>query len=85
MTALIIVCHNPDCRDSKENNPLNPRPMVCTGETASAWTFKCQTCGAQRAVTKDVAGGMFGAGRRDDGTGPSTGKGPLRYRPGWRA
>lgn len=78
MTALIVVCHNPDCRDSKENS-LDPRPMTFVKETFSVWTFKCDTCGARRAVTKDVVGGTLGAGHRDDGVGPL--KGPQRYRP----
>ena len=82
MPGLIVVCHSESCRDSKENNPRNPRPMVGTGETMSAWTFTCQTCRSLRVVTKDIAGGTFGQGRRDDGTGTTTGKGPLKYRPG---
>jgi hypothetical protein len=84
MKTLLVVCHNPDCRDSVENKPADPRPMRCISETFSAWTFACETCGARRAVTKDQIGGTVGAGRRDDGTGPSTGKGPDKYRAGWR-
>ena len=84
MATLLVVCHAPHCRDSVEAKPTDPRPMQITGETASAWTFKCQTCGSLRVVTKNIAGGTFGQGRRDDGTGPTTGKGPLKYRPGWR-
>lgn len=69
---LLIACHNENCADSVERNPTDPRPMDCTGETPSAWTFKCRTCQGLRAVTKDIAGGVFGAsdGRRDDGTRP---------------
>lgn len=83
MAALLVVCHAENCRDSAENKPTDPRPMTKTGETFSAWTFRCDTCGSLRAVTKDIAGGTFGQGRRDDGTGPSGGKGPLKYRAGW--
>jgi len=82
MPTLVVICHNEICRDSVENNPLSPRPMRCMDETISAWTYKCDTCGARRVVTKDIAGGTFGSGRRDDGTGPRGGKGPLKYRPG---
>lgn len=73
-------CHNEDCRDSIERNPTNPRPMVCVGETPSAWQFKCETCGGRHAWTKNFVGGVFGAGsRRDDGTLA------FKYQPGWRA
>jgi hypothetical protein len=85
MTTLLVVCHNDECRDSAENNPLSPRPMKVCDETISAWTFRCETCGARRVVTKNIAGGTFGSGRRDDGTGTSNNKGSMRYRPGWRA
>ena len=82
MGKLIICCHNENCADSVERNPTNPKPMVCTGETVSAWTFKCLTCFGLRAVTKDVVGGSIGVGRRDDGSGPHGGKGPSKWRPG---
>ena len=78
MSTLLVVCHDPNCRDSVEANPTNPRPMVRTGETFSCWTFKCQTCGAQRAVTKDVIGGTVGQGRTDE----QRGKGLKRYTAG---
>ena len=80
MPRLIVVCHSEDCRNSAVRNPTNPRPMKCVGEFASAWNFLCETCGSRRIVTKDVAGGMFGVGQRDDGTGPRGGKGPEKYR-----
>lgn len=80
MKRLLVVCHNPDCRDSVENNPKAPREMHCNGETFSAWTFQCLTCGARRAVTKDQIGGVFGATtRRDDGTVA------FKYVEGWKA
>jgi hypothetical protein len=78
----IVVCHNEECRDSIVQKPLDPRPMQFVDELQSAWSFRCLTCGARRIVTKDQVGGTFGQGRRDDGTGPTTGKGALRYRPG---
>lgn len=78
----IVVCHNEECRDSIVQKPTDPRPMVFVDETQSAWSFKCQTCGARRIVTKDQIGGTFGQGRRDDGTGTSTGKGPSKWRTG---
>ena len=77
---LLVTCHNPTCPDSVENKPLDPVCMVCTGETFSAWTFKCATCRSERAMTKDLVGGTMGAGRRDDGWGTTTGKGGSRYR-----
>lgn len=78
-TRLRIFCADETCRDSLARNPQNARPMLCTGETPSAWQFKCQTCGARRVWTKNVVGGTIGAGeRRDDGTVA------LRYAPGWR-
>lgn len=76
-------CRNPECRDSIERRPGDPRPMRCTGESRSAWIFLCETCGGRAAKTKDLAGGTFGVGRRDDGTGPQTGKGPDKYRNLW--
>jgi hypothetical protein len=75
---LLVVCHNPTCRDSLEQKPTDPRPMVRTGETFSAWTFKCETCGALRAVTKDQIGGTWGQGKTDE----QRGKGLKRYTPG---
>jgi hypothetical protein len=77
---LVIACHNPTCPDSVESRPTNPVPMVCTGETFSAWTFKCMTCRSERVMTKDLVGGTMGSGRRDDGWGTTTGKGGSRYR-----
>ena len=76
------VYHGDDpCRDAYCS--VNPRPMQVVAETSSAWTFLCQTCGWRRVWTKNFVGGVVGAGRRDDGTGPSTGKGPSRWREGW--
>lgn len=68
------------CRDNYRSS--NPRPMVVVGEHASAWTFHCNTCSWRRAWTKDIVGGTFSVGRRDDGTGNTVNKGPSRYRQG---
>lgn len=76
--ALIVVCHNEDCQDSLHKRPTDPRPMVKTGETYSAWTFRCATCGSLRVATKDQIGGTFGAGKTDE----QRGKGLARYTPG---
>ena len=81
MPRLIVVCHSEECPVGLVRRPEDPRPMRCTGETASAWIFVCETCHNQRVVTKDQVGGTFGSGRRDDGSGTTTGKGPLKYRP----
>jgi len=75
---MIVVCRNEDCRDSINRKPEDPRPMVRTGETSSAWAFACSTCGARRLVTKDQIGGTFGAGKTDEGRG----KGLTRYTAG---
>lgn len=80
MSRVLVVCRNPECRDGVEKNPANPRPMRRMDEMMSAWIFTCDTCSAKRIVTKDQVGGTFGVGRRDDGSGTSTGKGPNRYR-----
>ena len=78
MGTLIVVCHAPECRDSAENKPTDPRPMKKTGETFSCWTFRCETCGSRRAVTKDQVGGTWGQGKNDEGRG----KGLRRYTQG---
>jgi len=75
MSTLVVVCHNPQCRDSVESKPTDPRPMTKTGETFSCWTFKCGTCGSLRAVSKDQIGGTWGAGKTDD----QRGKGLKKY------
>ncbi len=67
------------CRDNYRSS--DPRPMRVVNETASAYSFHCDTCSWRRVWTKNLVGGTMGAGRRDDGTGPSTGKGPDRLRP----
>lgn len=79
MPTLIVVCHNAEvCRDSVEQNPTDPKPMRVTGETFSAWTFRCDTCGSLRAVTKDQIGGTWGQGKTDQ----QRGKGLRRYTAG---
>lgn len=78
MSEIVVVCRNPECRNSLGNNPTDPSVMKRTGETFSAWLFACQTCGARRVVTKDQVGGTFGAGKTDTGRG----KGLARYTPG---
>lgn len=76
----VVVCHNPTCPTSIENRPTDPVPMVCVGELASGWSFKCPTCHSPRGMSKDFIGGTMGAGRRDDGWGTTTGKGSSKYR-----
>lgn len=50
--------------------------MRPTGETPTAWLFRCARCDSHRAVTKNHVGGTVGAGdRRDDGSRNATGKG----------
>lgn len=75
LMALMVVCRSPECRDGVEQRPLDPKPLVKTGETYSAWTFRCATCGSLRVVTKDQIGGTIGAGKTDE----QRGKGLTRY------
>ena len=87
MSSPRIVCINDECPDSRERSSYPPQ-LRCTGETASAWTFTCDRCAkdgrvSKRVVTKDIAGGTMGQGRRDSGWGTTTGKGGTRFRPGW--
>jgi hypothetical protein len=72
-----VLCRNPNCR-----NAQNLVPMRMTAEYHSAWTFHCDGCGWDRVWTKDQVGGEMGVGRRDDGAGPTGGKGPSRWRQG---
>lgn len=76
--ALIVVCRDPNCRDGIEQKPLDPKPMIRTGETASLWTFRCGTCGSLRGVTKDQIGGTWGQGKSD----AQRGKGLQKYTAG---
>ena len=55
---MVIICHNEAC-------PRRGSAMTCTGEYESAWTFRCSTCGARRAVTKDKVGGTRGSGQKE--------------------
>lgn len=78
--ALHIVCLS--CGE----NGRGRVEMTPTGETPSAWLFRCRQCDSHRAVTKQHAGGTIGAGdRRDDGTrsayGKGFGDGRRRYNP----
>lgn len=68
--ALHIVCLS--CRENNRGR-VEMRP---TGETPSAWLFRCPQCDSRRAITKDHAGGTVGAGDiRDDGRRSTVGKG----------
>lgn len=83
MAGVIVVCQLETCPVSKHRRPNDPTPMKLVREHFSAWVFQCQTCHNFRVVTKDRIGGTVGQGRRDDGTGTTTAKGPAKYRPGW--
>jgi hypothetical protein len=78
---VLVLCRTPNCRQNPANNS-DPTPMRMTQEYHSAWTFKCDACGWVRAWTKDQVGGELGVGKRDDGSGPTGGKGPSRWRQG---
>lgn len=83
MSQIKVVCRNEECPDSLGRSP-DPPQLQLIGETQSAWTFKCRCCEREgrisgRVVTKNVAGGTFGSGRRDDGTGQSAGEGVPRF------
>lgn len=82
MAAVLVICKNEVCPKGLQQRPQDPQVMECVQEFASAWHFRCPQCRGHRVVSKDQVGGSFGVGRRDDGTGPGTGKGPARYRPG---
>jgi len=74
-----VVC--PACQEHQRGRV----EMTPTGETPTAWLFRCRVCDGRRAVTKNHIGGTLGAGdRRDDGSknaiGRGFGGGP-RYRP----
>ena len=80
--AKQIPCRNEECRDSIQQKPYDWRPMKMIKETHDAWSFKCETCGFLNGFSKNYVGGTLGQGVRNNGTGPSTGKGPNRYRTG---
>ena len=68
-----VVCRNEECRDSFPRRADAPQ-LQLVKETASCWTFQCDTCAREgrislRAVTKDVVGGTVGQGKTDDGRG----------------
>ena len=80
-----IVCRNEECPDSLGRTRVPPSLVVVPGgETTTAWILECRRCAkdgriSRRVVTKDIAGGTFGSGRKDDGSGQSGGEGVSRY------
>jgi hypothetical protein len=81
MAKTKVVCRVEECPDSYPRNKNAPE-MQFVKELESGFVFVCRRCQNMRVCTKDQVGGTFGVGQRSDGTGPTGGKGPLKWRPG---
>lgn len=77
----IFFCRNEECPNRPAVN-ANAKPLVLKDEYQSAWNFQCPVCRGFQVFTKDLVGGTFGQGRRNDLTGNSVNKGRDRFRPG---